>query len=110
MNLKVLLVILLLGVPIAADAYGSLRCEGRLIRIGDSQARVTSLCGAPADRSTETVPARARTAAGYSRFIGVTTTERWVFDRGWGKFPAVLIFNEGRVQSIEYLPHRSGDE
>lgn len=109
MNRQLIVLAILLGYAGGADAYGSLRCKGRLIDVGDSQARVLALCGAPAKRASQTIPVRAGTAAGNSRFIGITTTEQWVYNRGWGKFPAVLIFNDGRIQQIEYLPYRSGE-
>ncbi len=92
----------------AADAYGSLRCQGRIIDPGATMAQVLAMCGSPKTRIIEEVPVRTRVASGFSRFVGITTTEQWVYDRGWGKFPAVLWFQDGKVQRIEYLPYRSG--
>ena len=92
----------------AADAYGSLRCQGKIIDPGATMAQVLAMCGAPKTRIIEEVPVRARVASGFSRFIGFNTTEQWVYDRGWGRFPAVLWFQDGKVQRIEYLPYRSG--
>ncbi len=92
----------------AADAYGSLRCQGRLIEVGDSAAAVTALCGEPSRRIVTEVPVRAGTVTGFTRFIGFTTSEQWIYDRGWGKFPAVLHVDDGRIQRIDYLPRRSG--
>ncbi len=92
----------------AADAYGSLRCQGKIIDLGDTMAQVLAMCGSPKTRIIEEVPVRARVASGFSRFIGITLTEQWVYDRGWGKFPAVLLFQDGKLQRIEYLPYRSG--
>ncbi len=71
-------------------------------------AQVLTMCGSPKNRIIEEVPVRTRVASGFSRFIGITLTEQWVYDRGWGKFPAVLWFQDGNVQRIEYLPYRSG--
>ncbi len=92
----------------AADAYGSLRCQGKIIDPGATMAQVLTMCGSPKNRIIEEVPVRTRVASGFSRFIGITLTEQWVYDRGWGKFPAVLWFQDGNVQRIEYLPYRSG--
>jgi len=92
----------------AADAYGSLRCQGKIIDPGATMAQVLTMCGSPKTRIIEEVPVRTRVASGFSRFIGITLTEQWVYDRGWGKFPAVLWFQDGNVQRIEYLPYRSG--
>ncbi len=71
-------------------------------------AQVLTMCGPPKTQIIEEVPVRTRVASGFSRFIGITLTEQWVYDRGWGKFPAVLWFQDGKVQRIEYLPYRSG--
>jgi hypothetical protein len=93
-----------------ADAFGSLRCKGRLVDVGDSAAEVLKLCGEPTRRVVTQVPVRAGTMTGFARFAGFATSEEWIYDRGWGKFPAVLHFDEGRIRHIDHLPHRSGDE
>jgi len=103
------LAILLLSTG-AADAYGSLRCKGRLIDVGASAAEVMALCGEPAKRFVTQVPVRAGVLSGFTRFAGFATSEQWIYDRGWGKFPAVLHFDDGKIQRIDYLPRRSGDE
>ncbi len=71
-------------------------------------AQVLTMCGSPKTRTIEEVPVRTRVASGFSRFSGITLDERWEYDRGWGKFPAVLWFQDGKLQRIEYLPYRSG--
>ena len=91
-----------------ADAYGTLRCKGRIIDVGTSVAKVTALCGEPARRIVTQVPVRTATLNGFTRFAGFATSEQWIYDRGWGKFPAVLYFDEGVIQRIDYLPRRSG--
>jgi hypothetical protein len=91
----------------AADAYGTLRCKGRIIDVGDQQAEILALCGEPARRVTSKFPVRAATRSGFTRFIGYSTSERWTYDRGWGKFPAVLYFDDGILRRIEHLPERS---
>ena len=92
----------------AADAYGSLRCKGRLIEVGDSAAEVTALCGEPSRRIVTEVPVRAGILTGFTRIAGFATSEQWIYDRGWGKFPAVLHFDHGKIRRIDYLPRRSG--
>lgn len=92
----------------SADAYGSLRCKGRIIDVGDRAAEVMALCGEPARRITNKAPVRSATRSGFTRFVGYTTAEQWIYDRGWGKFPAVLYFDSGELRRIEYLPKRSG--
>jgi len=85
-----------------------LRCQGKIIDPGATMAQILTMCGSPKTRIIEEVPVRARVASGFSRFIGFTTTEQWVYDRGWGRFPAVLNFHDGKLRRIEYLPYRSG--
>jgi len=102
--LAALLVILYAG---TADAYGSLRCKGRLIDVGAGAAEVIALCGEPSRRIVTKVPVHAGLLTGFTRIAGYTTTEQWVYDRGWGKFPAVLYLDEGTVKRIDYLPRRS---
>ena len=98
----------MLGYCGAADAYGSLRCQGKIIDPGVTMAQVLEMCGSPKTRIIEEVPVRTRVASVFSRFVGITTTEQWVYDRGWGRFPAVLWFQDGNLKRIEYLPYRSG--
>lgn len=100
---------ILLFYAAAADAYGSLRCKGRLIDVGDSAADVLALCGEPARRIVTRVPIRAGVVTGFTRFAGFTTSEQWIYDRGWGKFPAVLYFDDGVIRRIDHLSYRSGD-
>lgn len=90
-----------------ADAQGSLRCKGRFIDVGAGAAEVIALCGEPAQRIVSRVPVRAAVLTGFTRVAGYATTEQWVYDRGWGKFPAVLHLDEGKVRRIDYLPRRS---
>ena len=90
-----------------ADAQGSLRCKGRFIDVGAGAAEVIALCGEPAQRIVSQVPVRAAVLTGFTRVAGYATTEQWVYDRGWGKFPAVLHLDEGKVRRIDYLPRRS---
>ena len=92
----------------AADAYGSLRCQGKIIDTGISMTHVRAVCGSPKTRIVEAVPVRARLGSGFFRVIGIATTEQWVYDRGWGRYPAVLIFHDGKLRRIEYLRYRSG--
>ena len=91
-----------------ADAYGSLRCKGKLISPGISMMEVLLLCGPPTARIGQEVPVRHRVGTGFSRFSGIILDEQWAYDRGWGKFPALLLFQYGKLKRVEYLRHRSG--
>ena len=90
-----------------AEAYGSLRCQGRIIDTGITMEQVLALCGQPDAKVVEAVPMRARVFTGFSRFTGISFAEQWEYSRGWGKFPAVLIFQDGVLRRIEYRRYRS---
>ena len=91
----------------AANAAGSLRCQGKIIRAGFPAVYVLATCGPPEYQLIQEVPARSRTVTGSSRFIGIAVSEQWIYDRGKGKFPVVLEFHDGKLRRIEFLPHRS---
>jgi hypothetical protein len=92
-----------------ADAQGSLRCKGRIVDVGKSAAEVLALCGKPARRIATQVPVRIGVRSGFTRFGGFSTVEQWIYDRGWGKYPAVLHFDDGIIRRVDHLPNRSGD-
>ena len=106
---KSTLLIILLVYAGTADAQGSLRCKGRIIDVGESADKVLALCGKPSERMATRIPVRAAVGSGFTRFTGYSTAEQWVYDRGYGKFPAVLHVDEGRIRRIDYLSRRSGD-
>ncbi len=70
--------------------------------------KILALCGPPKARIVEEIPVRHRVVTGFSRFSGITLDEQWEYDRGWGKFPAILRFQDGKLKRIEYLRLRSG--
>lgn len=92
----------------SAEAYGSLRCKGKIIDEGMSMHKVLSLCGEPKSRRSEAAPVRHRNAIGFSSFSGVSSTQVWEYDRGWGKFPVVLRFEDETLKRVEYGSRRSG--
>jgi hypothetical protein len=91
----------------AANAGTPLRCKGRIIKVGVPASYVLSECGTPANLVLQESTARAGTFAGASRVIGLNLSEQWIYDRGAGTFPAVLIFLDGTLRRIEFLPTRS---
>jgi hypothetical protein len=78
-----------------------------MIRVGDPAAYVLSQCGAPENQVIQESLARAGTLTGGSRVTGIALSEQWVYERGWGRFPAVLVFSDGTLRRIEFLRHRS---
>jgi len=107
MKHMLLVACLALSYTSAASAAGSLRCNGKMIRVGVPAAYVLSQCGAPEHQVIQESVARAGTLGGSSRLTGIALSERWVYERGWGRFPAVLVFFEGTLTRIDFLRHRS---
>ena len=105
-NRAIVVAAILLSYAGTVDAYGSLRCKGRFIDVGASATEVLKLCGEPDKRVVTQIPVRAGNINTFTRFNGFATSEEWIYDRGWGKFPAVLHFDAGRIYRIEYLPRR----
>ena len=90
-------------VAVAARADGSMRCGNALITVGMVGPQVTAKCGQPKDKNVTEVPQRARRSNGNSGVVGTLRVERWTYDRGYGQFPALLTFEEGKLKSIELL-------
>jgi len=104
---QLLLAFLAVAYTSAASAAPSLRCNGRIIRVGVPAAYVLSECGAPENQVIQESLARAGTVSGSSRLVGIALSEQWVYNRGWGRFPAVLVFLDGTLKRIDFLPHRA---
>jgi hypothetical protein len=93
-------------VALAVRADDSMRCGNALITVGMVGAQVTAKCGQPKDKSVTEVPQRARRSGGTSAVVGTLRVERWTYDRGYGQFPALLTFEDGKLKSIELLTSR----
>ena len=106
MKRTLLLACLALFCSSASNAAGLLRCKGKIITLGVPAAYVLAACGTPENQLIQEAPARSRTLIG-SRLSGIAISEQWVYDRGWGRFPAVLVFFDGTLRRIDFLPHRS---
>jgi hypothetical protein len=63
---------------------------------------VLELCGEPAERVVTDEPIRAFNPDGTSWVVGTTRSEILTYDRGSGRFPALLTFDDGRLVRIEY--------
>ena len=103
----VLLACLALSYTSAASAEPSLRCNGRIIRVGVPGGYILAECGPPENQTDQETTARAGTVSGSSGIVGLTLSEQWIYERGWGRFPAVLYFLDGTLRRIEFLPNRS---
>jgi hypothetical protein len=103
---NILTLVVLVALAMVANAQRPMRCDGRLVDPGDPLAQVLALCGDPAEQFIEEVPIRARNVDGTTRVIGFTLNVRLVYARGWGRFPAVLQFEDGVLQRIDYFSVR----
>jgi hypothetical protein len=87
----------------AARADDTIMCGNSLVSVGMVAEQVVAKCGEPKDRSFSETPIRARLPNGTLAVVGVQQIEQWTYDRGQGRFPALLTFEDGKLQSIELL-------
>ena len=90
----------------AAAADDVMRCGTAIVDVGMTMGQVVAKCGEPASKEVETTPVKRRTASGAVTTSGTTSIERWTYDRGYGQFPALLTFEQGKLRSIELLARR----
>lgn len=106
MNIRMVLALAAALGGLAAHADDSMRCGSSLITVGMVGAQVTAKCGQPKDKDVTDVPQRVRRSNGSSAVVGTLHVERWTYDRGYGQFPALLTFEDGKLKSIELLTGR----
>jgi hypothetical protein len=91
----------------SASAQDQMTCRNSIVRVGMTSSEIAAKCGEPKDKSVENVPVRATNARrGTTNVTGSVTVERWTYDRGSGRFPALLTFEDGKLKSIEMLTDR----
>ena len=78
--------------PVAADS--SLRCGGKLIVTGMTQAEVLAHCGPPLAKAEEKLPIRSG-----GQVVGETKTYRWTYESNGAT--RVLVFDLDVLKSIE---------
>lgn len=98
----VLIQALTVAPPARADD-DTLRCGSKLVSPGIERESVLKLCGEPAARKSELVPQYVRNANGVVIQVGTVNMEYWTYDRGSGRFAALLTFEEGKLVSIEFV-------
>ncbi|QKT03714.1 DUF2845 domain-containing protein [Ectothiorhodospiraceae bacterium 2226] len=82
----------LLGWAFSAAAEAGLRCDGRLVQLGDRQYDVLSLCGEP-DYQTPLY-------ASAHPYLLVPQVEEWQYNFGPHRFIRILRFQDGRLTQI----------
>lgn len=92
-------------VSLTAQA-ASLRCNGNLIKVGDSKLSVLKKCGEPVMKDSYCKPVEVRSGIeNESSAIAVAACERideWTYDPGPGRFYVNLQFERARLESIEH--------
>ena len=96
-------VVVALGYGATAAADDSLVCGNALVTVGMVAGEVVARCGEPKTKAVEDIPIRVRHPNGTMGTAGIQHLERWTYDRGYGRFPALLTFEEGTLRSIELL-------
>lgn len=88
-----------LGVAVADE---TMRCGSWIVTSSASQDELLKKCGAPTskDVATQDVYAPNINNKG-TRKIGVTTTERWTYDRGTRAFRMIAVIVDGKLKRIE---------
>jgi hypothetical protein len=90
----------------AIRADETLRCGNALITVGMVGTQVVARCGQPRDKSVTEAARRTGRGGGRSSGAGAVHVEHWIYDRGYGQFPARLTFESGKLTSIELLTSR----
>ena len=83
-----------------------MRCDGGLVEPGDTPSTVTRRCGPPLLRDTiGLAPGAPAPSVGDAPVLEVPI-EQWVYDRGTGRFVAIVTLRDGRIEAIEDGPRR----
>jgi hypothetical protein len=92
---SLLIVVITLGLSIATTASAdTMRCGRRLIRPGDSKARVLARCGEPISRDYIGTDTHINYSSGN---VSERTVEEWTYNFGPSKFMRILRFRSGRL-------------
>ena len=80
----------------------SMRCQGGVVRVGDTESTVLAACGEPHHR--EEVQRELRAAHG--RGLRVIDVKTWSYKRGIGRFILHLTFEGGLMTRIDRGPRQ----
>ena len=90
----------------AAAAASSMRCEGGVVRVGDSEDTVLARCGEPDWRTEFQRELLAAQVHGKGRDIRVVDVKTWTYRRGYGKFILLLTFEGGLMTRVDRGPRQ----
>jgi hypothetical protein len=104
-NLTTIIIIMfLLTLPGLAEA---LRCDGRLVSIGDTKAEVMAKCGKPfltEEKDVEITTVRKTPRKVRRGRVGASSTlkiEEWTYNFGSNRFMQTLTFEDSELKKIE---------
>jgi hypothetical protein len=89
-----------------ASADDVMRCGAAIVDLGMVESQVVAKCGEPQSKELDSAPVKRKSSRGGVNTVGSTRIERWTYDRGYGQFPALLTFEQGKLKSIELLARR----
>ena len=95
MRVAITIALLLMTLPAAAD--DTLRCGGKIVKIGMTMTEVKKYCGNPSSTSIEEQDVHAG-----PRVVGTTQIHTWRYNRASGQRTAVLEFDLEQLKSITY--------
>jgi hypothetical protein len=85
-----------------ARADESMRCGTWIVTSEATVQELTSKCGEPASKDISTADVYAAgPQPNRTRKVGVTTTERWTYDRGPQAFRMIVTIVDGKLKSID---------
>ncbi|MEO8019256.1 MAG: DUF2845 domain-containing protein [Pseudomonadota bacterium] len=88
--------------PFAASADESFRCGKWIVSSDMPVAELTSKCGQPTARASDTRDVLTRNRNnGLMMKTGETTVQTWTFNRGPNAAPMVVTIVDGRIKSID---------
>lgn len=98
---RALTLALLLTSTVVAARTDSFRCDGHLVRVGDSAGSVLSGCGKPDGiRNIKRFLGKPE-AIGDTCYSGHVLLEQWVYNRGRVNAPAIVTVDGGKVRQIQ---------
>lgn len=85
-----------------ARSSENMRCGRWVVNADVGIEELVRKCGEPASKETESTEVGRPNAKGKGTFVaGISTTERWTYDRGSRAFRMVVTIVDGKLKSID---------
>lgn len=110
LTIKALVIALATTLPASAALADAMRCGSRIVRDGDTRAKVRQLCGEPTDIQTRTILRRPYyDVHGRMVYFGdglvEIPVEVWTYNFGPYKLMRRIRFVDGLIEEVETLGH-----